>query len=97
MSIWEVDAMADEHYDAIVIGTSQGGRFLPIELAKAGQKVYVDRTGNGESCCGAGDPECRGSRLVTVGAREQRAHSLRPDVVHSVRPASPNLVRLHCR
>ena len=25
--------MADEHYDAIVIGTSQGGRFLPIELA----------------------------------------------------------------
>jgi pyruvate/2-oxoglutarate dehydrogenase complex dihydrolipoamide dehydrogenase (E3) component len=31
--------MADEHYYAIVIGTSQGGRFLPVELAKAGQKV----------------------------------------------------------
>jgi len=30
--------MTDEYYDAIVIGTSQGGRFLPIELAKAGQK-----------------------------------------------------------
>ena len=30
--------MADEHYDAIVIGTSQGGRFLPVELAKAGQQ-----------------------------------------------------------
>jgi pyruvate/2-oxoglutarate dehydrogenase complex dihydrolipoamide dehydrogenase (E3) component len=28
--------MDDEHYDAIVIGTSQGGRFLPVELAKAG-------------------------------------------------------------
>ena len=26
------------NYDAIVIGTSQGGRFLPIALAKAGQK-----------------------------------------------------------
>jgi pyruvate/2-oxoglutarate dehydrogenase complex dihydrolipoamide dehydrogenase (E3) component len=33
--------MADEHYDAIVIGTSQGGRFLPVELAKAGQKVAL--------------------------------------------------------
>jgi pyruvate/2-oxoglutarate dehydrogenase complex dihydrolipoamide dehydrogenase (E3) component len=33
--------MADEHYDAIVIGTSQGGRFLPIELVKAGQKVAL--------------------------------------------------------
>jgi hypothetical protein len=28
MRTWELDAMADEHYDAIVIGTSQGGRFL---------------------------------------------------------------------
>jgi pyruvate/2-oxoglutarate dehydrogenase complex dihydrolipoamide dehydrogenase (E3) component len=35
--------MADEHYDAIVIGTSQGGRFLPIELARAGHKVALRR------------------------------------------------------
>jgi pyruvate/2-oxoglutarate dehydrogenase complex dihydrolipoamide dehydrogenase (E3) component len=28
--------MAGEHYDAIVIGTSQGGRFLPVELVRAG-------------------------------------------------------------
>ncbi|MDT5256069.1 MAG: hypothetical protein QOD10_1149, partial [Mycobacterium sp.] len=27
--------MAAESYDALVIGTSQGGRFLPLELAKA--------------------------------------------------------------
>jgi pyruvate/2-oxoglutarate dehydrogenase complex dihydrolipoamide dehydrogenase (E3) component len=33
------DAMTDEHYDAIVIGTSQGGRFLPVELAKAGPQL----------------------------------------------------------
>jgi len=26
------------HYDAIVIGTSQGGRLLPIAFAKAGWK-----------------------------------------------------------
>jgi hypothetical protein len=26
--------MAGERYDAIVIGTSQGGRFLPVELAR---------------------------------------------------------------
>jgi pyruvate/2-oxoglutarate dehydrogenase complex dihydrolipoamide dehydrogenase (E3) component len=26
------------HYDAIVIGTSQGGRLLPIAFAKAGRK-----------------------------------------------------------
>jgi hypothetical protein len=32
----EKDAMADEYYHAIVIGTSQGGRFLPIELAIGG-------------------------------------------------------------
>ena len=43
--------MADEHYDAIVIGTSQGGRFLPIELAKAGRKVaLVERDQLGGVC-----------------------------------------------
>ncbi|MGP3944541.1 MULTISPECIES: hypothetical protein [Streptomyces] len=31
--------MADESYDVMVIGTSQGGRFPPIDLAKAGRKV----------------------------------------------------------
>ena len=33
--------MDDEHYDAIVIGTGQGGRFLPVDLATAGQKVAL--------------------------------------------------------
>ena len=31
--------MAGEHYDAIVIGTSQGGRFLPAELAAVANEV----------------------------------------------------------
>ena len=29
------------NYDVIVIGTSQGGRFLPIAFAKAGRKVAL--------------------------------------------------------
>src|SRR6266550_1614763 len=29
------------NYDVIVIGTSQGGRFLPMTFAKAGRKVAV--------------------------------------------------------
>ncbi len=32
-------------YDVIVIGTSQGGRFLPIEFAKAGRRVAVIERG----------------------------------------------------
>jgi choline dehydrogenase-like flavoprotein len=47
--------MADEHYNAIVIGTSQGGRFLPVELAKAGQKVaLVERDRLGGVCVNKG-------------------------------------------
>ncbi len=47
--------MADEHYDAIVIGTSQGGRFLPVELAKAGRKVaLVERGPIGGVCVNTG-------------------------------------------
>jgi pyruvate/2-oxoglutarate dehydrogenase complex dihydrolipoamide dehydrogenase (E3) component len=32
-------------YDVIVIGTSQGGRFLPITFAKAGRKVALVERG----------------------------------------------------
>lgn len=47
--------MADEHYDAIVIGTSRGGRFLPVELAKAGQRVaLVEREHLGGVCVNKG-------------------------------------------
>lgn len=47
--------MADEYYDTIVIGTSQGGRFLPVELAKAGQKVaLVERDHLGGVCVNTG-------------------------------------------
>jgi pyruvate/2-oxoglutarate dehydrogenase complex dihydrolipoamide dehydrogenase (E3) component len=59
--------MAAEHYDAIVIGTSQGGRFLPIELAKAGQKVaLVERGPIGGVCVNTG---CTPTKTMVASAR----------------------------
>ncbi|TCC63447.1 mercuric reductase [Kribbella pittospori] len=59
--------MVDEHYDAIVIGTSQGGRFLPIELAKAGRKVaLVERDQLGGVCVNTG---CTPTKTMVASAR----------------------------
>jgi pyruvate/2-oxoglutarate dehydrogenase complex dihydrolipoamide dehydrogenase (E3) component len=59
--------MADQHYDAIVIGTSQGGRFLPVELAKAGQKVaLVERGLLGGVCVNTG---CTPTKTMVASAR----------------------------
>jgi len=59
--------MADGHYDAIVIGTSQGGRFLPLELAKAGQRVaLVERGPLGGVCVNTG---CTPTKTMVASAR----------------------------
>jgi pyruvate/2-oxoglutarate dehydrogenase complex dihydrolipoamide dehydrogenase (E3) component len=59
--------MTDEHYDAIVIGTSQGGRFLPVELAKAGRKVaLVERGPLGGVCVNTG---CTPTKTMVASAR----------------------------
>jgi pyruvate/2-oxoglutarate dehydrogenase complex dihydrolipoamide dehydrogenase (E3) component len=59
--------MADEHYDAIVIGTSQGGRFLPVELAKEGRKVaLVERGQLGGTCVNTG---CTPTKTMVASAR----------------------------
>jgi pyruvate/2-oxoglutarate dehydrogenase complex dihydrolipoamide dehydrogenase (E3) component len=59
--------MADEHYDALVIGTSQGGRFLPVELAKAGQRVaLVERGALGGVCVNTG---CTPTKTMVASAR----------------------------
>src|ERR1700739_4425540 len=61
------NAMADELYDAIVIGTSQGGRFLPAELAKAGQRVaLVERDQLGGVCVNRG---CTPTKTMVASAR----------------------------
>jgi pyruvate/2-oxoglutarate dehydrogenase complex dihydrolipoamide dehydrogenase (E3) component len=63
----EERAMADEQYDAIVIGTSQGGRFLPVELAQAGQRVaLVERAYLGGVCVNTG---CTPTKTMVATAR----------------------------
>ncbi|HEX6523488.1 MAG TPA: mercuric reductase [Streptosporangiaceae bacterium] len=58
--------MADERYDAIVIGTSQGGRFLPVELARAGQRVaLVERGPLGGVCVNRG---CTPTKTMVASA-----------------------------
>jgi pyruvate/2-oxoglutarate dehydrogenase complex dihydrolipoamide dehydrogenase (E3) component len=59
--------MADEHYDAIVVGTSQGGRFLPVELAEAGNRVaLVERGPLGGVCVNTG---CTPTKTMVASAR----------------------------
>ncbi|GHO59038.1 mercuric reductase [Ktedonobacter robiniae] len=55
------------NYDAIVIGTSQGGRFLPIALAKAGRKVaLIERDHIGGVCVNVG---CTPTKTMVASAR----------------------------
>jgi pyruvate/2-oxoglutarate dehydrogenase complex dihydrolipoamide dehydrogenase (E3) component len=87
--------MADEHYDAIVIGTSQGGRFLPIELAKAGQKVaLVERGQLGGACVNTG---CTPTKTMVASAR--LAHQARRGAEYGVRtgPVSVDLAAVRER
>ncbi len=54
-------------YDAIVIGTSQGGRLLPIALAKAGRKVaLIERGPIGGVCVNMG---CTPTKTMVASAR----------------------------
>jgi pyruvate/2-oxoglutarate dehydrogenase complex dihydrolipoamide dehydrogenase (E3) component len=87
--------MADEHYDAIVIGTSQGGRFLPIELAKAGQKVaLVERDQLGGVCVNRG---CTPTKTMVASAR--LAYQARRGAQYGVRtgPVSVDLAAVRER
>ncbi|GAB2654652.1 mercuric reductase [Prescottella soli] len=59
--------MTDEQFDAIVIGTSQGGRLLPIELARAGRQVaLVERGRLGGVCVNTG---CTPTKTMVASAR----------------------------
>src|SRR5215813_2568745 len=54
-------------YDAIVLGTSQGGRFLPIALAKAGRKVALIECDHlGGVCVNVG---CTPTKTMVASAR----------------------------
>jgi pyruvate/2-oxoglutarate dehydrogenase complex dihydrolipoamide dehydrogenase (E3) component len=55
------------NYDVIVIGTSQGGRFLPIAFAKAGRKVaLIERGQLGGVCVNVG---CTPTKTMVASAR----------------------------
>jgi pyruvate/2-oxoglutarate dehydrogenase complex dihydrolipoamide dehydrogenase (E3) component len=76
-----VDAMSDERYDVIVIGTSQGGRFLPADLAKAGQRVaLIERDQLGGVCVNTG---CTPTKTMVASAR--LAHQARRGAEYGVR------------
>jgi len=87
--------MADEHYDAIVIGTSQGDRFLPVDLAKAGQKVaLVERGPLGGVCVNRG---CTPTKTMVASAR--LAYQARRGAEYGVRvgPVSVDLAAVRER
>jgi pyruvate/2-oxoglutarate dehydrogenase complex dihydrolipoamide dehydrogenase (E3) component len=64
--------VAGDSYDVIVIGTSQGGRFLPVDLAKAGKKVaLVERDLLGGVCVNTG---CTPSRVPSPPLGAALAH-----------------------
>jgi pyruvate/2-oxoglutarate dehydrogenase complex dihydrolipoamide dehydrogenase (E3) component len=55
------------HYDAIVIGSSRGGRLLPIAFAKAGRKVaLIERGLVGGTCINVG---CTPTKTMVASAR----------------------------
>ncbi|MCG0286915.1 mercuric reductase [Streptomyces sp. PSAA01] len=87
--------MADESYDVMVIGTSQGGRFLPIDLAKAGRKVaLVERGHLGGVCVNSG---CTPTKTMVASARV--AHQARRGAEYGVRtgPVSVDLAAVRER
>src|ERR1700745_3390956 len=87
--------MADEQYDAIVIGTSQGGRFLPLELAKAGRRVALVERGQ----LGGGGGTPGGTPTKTMVASARLAYQARRAAEYGVRvgPVSVDLAAVRER
>ena len=84
-----------EQYDAIVIGTSQGGRFLPVELAQAGRRVaLVERGQLGGVCVNTG---CTPTKTMVASAR--LAYQARRGAEYGVRtgPVSVDLAAVRER
>jgi pyruvate/2-oxoglutarate dehydrogenase complex dihydrolipoamide dehydrogenase (E3) component len=87
--------VADDSYDVIVIGTSQGGRFLPVDLAKAGKKVaLVERDQLGGVCVNTG---CTPTKTMVASAR--LAYQARRGAEYGVRtgPVSVDLAAVRER
>jgi pyruvate/2-oxoglutarate dehydrogenase complex dihydrolipoamide dehydrogenase (E3) component len=88
-------SQATTTYDAIVIGTSQGGRFLPIALAKAGRKVAVIERGNiGGVCVNVG---CTPTKTMVASARVAYLARRGADYGVHTGPVSVDLQAVHQR
>jgi pyruvate/2-oxoglutarate dehydrogenase complex dihydrolipoamide dehydrogenase (E3) component len=82
-------------YDAIVIGTSQGGRFLPTALAKAGRKVaLIERGHSGGVCVNVG---CTPTKTMIASARVAYLARHGADYGIDIGPISVNLHAIRTR
>src|SRR5437773_7637783 len=82
-------------YDVIVIGTSQGGRFLPIEFAKAGRKVAVIERGPvGGVCVNFG---CTPTKTMVASARVAYLARRAADYGVEIGPVRVDLARVRRR
>ncbi|MFX1736790.1 FAD-containing oxidoreductase [Paraburkholderia sp. A1RI_3L] len=84
--------MADraKHFDAIVIGTGQGGAPLAVELGKSGRKTAViERAAFGGTCVNVG---CTPTKTYVASARA--AHVVRHATDYGVHVAGPVIVDL---
>ena len=82
-------------YDAIVLGTSQGGKFLPIALAKAGRKVaLVERDHLGGVCVNVG---CTPTKTMVASARVAYLARRGADYGVHTGPISVDLHAIHTR
>ncbi|WP_134118414.1 mercuric reductase [Kribbella kalugense] len=87
--------MTADQYDAIVIGTSQGGRFLPVDLAKAGQRVaLVERGQLGGVCVNTG---CTPTKTMVASARLAYQARRGPEYGVRVGPVSVDLAAVRER
>jgi pyruvate/2-oxoglutarate dehydrogenase complex dihydrolipoamide dehydrogenase (E3) component len=85
----------DDTYDAILIGTSQGGRLLPAELARSGKRVaLVERGPLGGVCVNTG---CTPTKTMVASAR--LAHQARRSAEYGVNtgPVSVDLAAVRDR
>lgn len=87
--------MADDQYDVIMIGTSQGGRFLPLELAQAGQNVaLIERGQLGGVCVNTG---CTPTKTMVASARLAYQARRGEDYGLSIGPVSVDLAAVRER
>src|SRR5258708_27368496 len=77
------------HYDAIVIGTSWGGRLLPTAFAQAGRTVaLIERDHLGGTCVNVG---CTPTKTMVASARVAYLALRGADYGVHIRPLSGHL------